>query len=107
MGEEVGEEVGGLLYGDENKRNASASIEMTCSLLDLLLGGVTAGGLIRTSAPYVDCKRTTRQQQRLKPGSGGCFHVKCSLPGSGGKYFHHLSFHCCVLFTLFCLNRVG
>lgn len=80
---------------------------MTCSLLDPLLGGVTAGGLIRTSAPYVDCKRTTRQQQRLKPSSGGCFHVKCSLPGSGGKYFHHLSFHCCVLFTLFCLNRVG
>lgn len=39
VGEEVGEEVGGLLYGDENKRNASASIEMTCSLLDLLLGG--------------------------------------------------------------------
>lgn len=106
----VGVEVGGLLFGDENKRNASASIEMTCTLLDSSLGwgggGVTAGAH-HTSVPYVDCNRATRQQQRLKSCSGGCFHVKCSLPGSQGKCFHHLSFHCCVLFTLFCLSRVG
>lgn len=68
--------------------------------------GVTAGAH-HTSVPDVDCNRTTRQQQRLKSCLEGCFHVKCSLPGSEGKYFHHLSFHCCVLFTLFCLSRVG
>lgn len=39
--------------------------------------------------------------------SEGCFHVKWSIPGSEAWHCLHLSLHCCVLFTVFCLSWVG
>lgn len=44
---------------------------------------------------------------KIKSWSEGCFHVKRSILGSEAWYCHHLSLHCCVLFTLFCLSWVG
>lgn len=41
---------------------------------------------------------------KIKFSSDGCFHVKCSILDAEASYCRHLSLHCCVLFTLFCLS---
>lgn len=93
--------VGGLLYGDENKRNASASIEMTCTLLDSLLGGDSRGSSYVSALCRLQPNSTTTA--KIKILLGRLFSCKVLPSRQRGQVFPSLIFPllCVIHFVLF------
>lgn len=107
--EEEEEEEGALWFDEKKKKKKEKCFDfhrMACRLSNSLLENVIRG-LSHAGAFRCRQYQNNMTTAKIKSRSESCFHVKCSILGSEAWYCHHLSLHCCVLFTLFCLSWAG